>query len=149
MVGLPFDDRFFRRQIIDIHFVDLRRNGELWRCEHLVSRGRILDKFKAFIAIHNRTLCGRNIFAKLERLFVDLAHHHIVVDHVIICVFQALHEAKAARVYKPFLCGRVTDQAVRRRHCVDDDLRNEVCAVALQRIKVEILNIAFDALLHR
>ena len=95
VVGLPFDDRFFRRQIIDIHFVDLRRNGQLWDRIDLVGGGRILDQLEPFIAIDHRAFCRCDIFAELERLFVDLAHHHIVVDHVVIGVFQALDEAKS------------------------------------------------------
>ena len=44
---------------------------------------------------------------------------------------------------------RVPDQAVGGRHCIDNDLRNKVRAVAFQCIQVEILNVAFDTLLHR
>ena len=45
--------------------------------------------------------------------------------------------------------GRIPDQRVGRRHRVDDDLRNEVGTVAFERVEFQILNIAFDALLHR
>ena len=114
MVCLPFDDGFFRGQIVDIHFVDLRRDGQLRRCEHLVGRRRILDEFKTFVAIDHSALCRCDILAKLERLFVDLAHHHIIVNHVIIGVFQAFHEAEAARIHQPFLRGRVPNQGVGR-----------------------------------
>ena len=62
----------------------------------LVGGRRILDQFESLIAVDDGALGGRNILTQFERLFVDLAHHHVVVDHVVIGVFQTLHEAEPA-----------------------------------------------------
>ncbi len=89
-----------------------------------------------------------DILAQLERCLVDLADHALVMGDVVIGVFQPLHQAQAPAVDHAFLCGGIAQQRVGRRKAVDDDVGDEIGAVALQLVQLQIVQPAAHAFLH-
>ena len=53
--------------------------------------------------LEHRTLGRRDILAQLKRLFVHLADHAVIVDHVVIRVFQAFDEQPPTYAHIPLI----------------------------------------------
>ena len=112
VIDLIFDYRFFGAEVVDIHLVDLGRDGQLGDRVDLVRGRGIMDQLHHLGAQDDRTFRRRDIFAQFEGLLIDLADHALVVDEVVIGVLQALDQAEAAAGDRHLLRAGIADQRV-------------------------------------
>ena len=133
---------------MDVHLVDLQRDRQLRDHMDVFSRRRILRQLHHRRAVDDLTFGGRDVLARLAGPLVDLADLALFVHDVVVGVAQALDQAPPLAVDQPLLCGGIADQGVGRGKAVDDDLGNEVGAVPLQRIELQLVEPVPHTLLH-
>ena len=138
VIELVLYHRLLGREVVDVHLVDLRRDGELRDPVDFVGGRGVLDQFHHLGAQDYRAFRSRDILAQFEGLLVNLADHALVVDHIVIGVLEALDQAQAATGDRHLLRAGIADQRVCGGQPVNDDVRDEARPVLLELVQLEV-----------